>query len=345
LLLILRYLKEKSRKKEIILSAYNFFAIPYIVKKLGFILKFVDVDLTTMNLDVDKLEKSITEETLAVVVTHTYGNMCNMDRIISLVNKYKLFLIEDTAHAFGAVYNGKKAGSFGFASFSSFSLTKTITTFFGGGLFTDDKDLYLYVKNEVEKFKRVNFIYRIKRFILGIIFYIFTKPNVFEYIGFGCFKTIIKLLEKFNIEFEKEKNKRINFKSIEKKPLQVQFLIGLFELRSLEKYIRKKIYNSLILRKYLCKKEDVFQEEKRNLYLNFPILVEDVKIFRDELLKKGIISRRGYLIDCSKMYGKKYPSASFLERHVLFIPNSFIYSATDMKLIVRRVKNVEGIYL
>ena len=81
---------------------------------------FVDIG-HDLNIDPDLIESSITNKTKAVLPVHFTGRLCKMDKIISIVNKYNLFLIEDAAQAYGANLNGKMAGSFGDAG------TKKIT--------------------------------------------------------------------------------------------------------------------------------------------------------------------------------------------------------------------------
>ena len=69
---------------------------------------FVDVDPTTLNIDLDKLEKMITPEVKGIVSVHILGNCCNMDRFMTIVKKHNLFLLEDTCESLGATYKNKK---------------------------------------------------------------------------------------------------------------------------------------------------------------------------------------------------------------------------------------------
>jgi perosamine synthetase len=100
----------------------------------------VDIDPITWNLDVKKLESSVTQKTKAIMPVHLYGNPCNMDFIMKFAKIHNLFVIEDCAEALGSYYNGKPLGTFGDAATFSFYGNKTITTGEGGMIvFKDNK--------------------------------------------------------------------------------------------------------------------------------------------------------------------------------------------------------------
>ncbi len=98
----------------------------------------VDADENTWCMNVSHIESKITSKTKAILVVHIYGFPTDMDPIIELANKYKLFIIEDAAEMHGQTYNGKMCGSFGHISTFSFYPNKHITTGEGGMIMTDD---------------------------------------------------------------------------------------------------------------------------------------------------------------------------------------------------------------
>ncbi len=103
---------------------------------------FVDV-LEGGNIDSSKIEKAITKKTKAILVVHTYGNPCDIDKIRQIAKKYKLFLIDDCAHSHGAVYKGKKIGGLVDISCFSFYPTKNLGAWGdGGAITTSSKELY-----------------------------------------------------------------------------------------------------------------------------------------------------------------------------------------------------------
>lgn len=95
------------------------------------------------NMDEDEIESKITKNTKAIIVTHLYGQATKMDKIVSLCNNHKLYLLEDCAQSHYAEYKGKKVGTFGTFGFFSFYPTKNIGAFGdAGAIVTDDEELY-----------------------------------------------------------------------------------------------------------------------------------------------------------------------------------------------------------
>ena len=103
---------------------------------------FVDILADTWCIDPEKAEAAITPSTKAIVAAHLYGNLCDMDRLLALGEKYGIPIIEDAAEAIGSVWHGKRAGSMGMFGAFSFHGTKTITTGEGGMFVTNDADLF-----------------------------------------------------------------------------------------------------------------------------------------------------------------------------------------------------------
>lgn len=107
---------------------------------------FVDVDACTLNIDVDDLEKKITDKTKAIVLVHVLGNCTNMDRLMAVIKKRGLILIEDTCESLGTTYKDKYLGTFGSIGTYSFYYSHHITTMEGGMVVTDNDEYYELVK-------------------------------------------------------------------------------------------------------------------------------------------------------------------------------------------------------
>jgi dTDP-4-amino-4,6-dideoxygalactose transaminase len=102
---------------------------------------FVDINDTDFNIDVDKIERSITPSTEAILVTHVYGNPCDVEAIRVIAQKYNLKVIYDGAHAFDSLFHDKQLLSFGDISTCSFHATKLFHTGEGGCIITDNDEL------------------------------------------------------------------------------------------------------------------------------------------------------------------------------------------------------------
>ena len=103
---------------------------------------FVDIEIGTYNIDVRQIEEAITKRTKAIFVAHTLGNPFNIDEVLELAEKYKLWIIEDNCDALGSKYKGKYTGSFGHIATLSFYPAHHITMGEGGAVLTNDYELY-----------------------------------------------------------------------------------------------------------------------------------------------------------------------------------------------------------
>lgn len=105
---------------EVIVPSNTYIATALAVSYVGATPIFVEPDIKTFNIDPNKIELAITEKTKAIMPVHLYGQPCDMDPIMSIAHKYNLLVVEDCAQAHGALYKGKRIGSFGDASGFSF---------------------------------------------------------------------------------------------------------------------------------------------------------------------------------------------------------------------------------
>jgi perosamine synthetase len=127
---------------EVIMADTNWIATASPIVNLGAKPIFVDVLPDSWCIDPQKIEAAITARTKAIVAVHLYGNLCDMDQLLALGERYGIPIIEDAAEAIGSIYFGKPAGSLGRFGTFSFHGTKTITTGEGGMFVTNDADLY-----------------------------------------------------------------------------------------------------------------------------------------------------------------------------------------------------------
>lgn len=126
---------------EVIVPAHSFIATASAVNRVGATPVFVDIDRDTYNLDIDLIQPAVSERTSAVIAVHFSGIMLDMDRLAETAAGLNLTVIEDAAHAHGAEWQGRRAGSFGLCGTFSFQNSKSMTAGEGGILVTNDKDV------------------------------------------------------------------------------------------------------------------------------------------------------------------------------------------------------------
>lgn len=127
---------------EVILADINWIGSAAPITYLGATPVLVDILPDTWCIDPQKAEAAITPRTKAIIAVHLYGNLCDMDALLAIGEKYNIPIIEDAAEAIGSVWHGKRAGSIGKFGTFSFHGTKTVTTGEGGMFVTNDAALY-----------------------------------------------------------------------------------------------------------------------------------------------------------------------------------------------------------
>jgi dTDP-4-amino-4,6-dideoxygalactose transaminase len=129
---------------EVICPTYTFWASIAPASNLGAKIIFCDINKEDLLIDVDSIERHITEKTRAIVIPHLWGNFCNIPKIKEICNQYKqkIYLIEDASHSFGATYKGKFLGTLGDVGIFSLQAGKPLIAGEGGILVTDNFETY-----------------------------------------------------------------------------------------------------------------------------------------------------------------------------------------------------------
>jgi CDP-6-deoxy-D-xylo-4-hexulose-3-dehydrase len=212
---------------------------------------FVDCDLSSLNLDLQKLEQAIGPKTRAIKLVHVYGNPCNMDVIMALAKKHNLFIIEDCCEAMGAFYDGKSVGSFGDVGHVSFFFSHHISTLEGGISVTNNFELTETMRilrahgwsREADQHKK----------------YVEQYPDIdprFIFINQG-----------YNL-----------------RPTELNAAIGQHQLPKLDAYIDNRRETAAFFLKNLAKYEEFFSFQQeipkgKHVWFGFPIIVKDTAPF------------------------------------------------------------------
>ena len=125
----------------VIVPAVSWSTTYYPINQMGYVLNFVDINLNTLNLDVEEVEKRIDSKTKAIFAVNLLGNPSNLIELKKLANKYNLFLLEDNCESLGAEINRKRTGSFGLMGSHSFFFSHHICTMEGGMVTTNSRNL------------------------------------------------------------------------------------------------------------------------------------------------------------------------------------------------------------
>ena len=138
------YLSKFQLKKgdEVIVPAVSWSTTYYPLYQYGLKLKFVDVDINTLNYDIDILMSAVTQNTRAIIAVNLLGNPNEFNKIKEIIGGENIFLIEDNCESLGATYCGKQTGTFGIMGTFSFFFSHHISTMEGGIITTNDEEVY-----------------------------------------------------------------------------------------------------------------------------------------------------------------------------------------------------------
>ena len=326
LYLILSYLKKIDKRKKVILPAFTHSSIPEVVSALGLKVLFQDVSKETFLIDIENLNSDI----LAVVPTHLFGLSCEMSRILELSKTHNVYVIEDCAQGMGARYEGRPLGSWGYACFFSFSITKNFTTLSGGLVATDDYDLFKMGLKMIEKYNSICWEEMLKAFL----FIFFSKPVIFlgilyPLLSLGNKKDILELIFK-----ERKRSKRYRFEQSSFKAS-----LGIRQFQKFNTINHRRKMNGVYLRSLLSEADHKLvipkiAEKAEPSYLSFPIAIYKRNQLKHFLLRKGIDTTFGFL----QAYGD-CPNAKFLENSILHLPVHHRLRKSDLEYIAKSVKD------
>ena len=176
---------------EVIVPSFTYIASVNSITYTGAKAVFADSLEDTWQIDPVDIESKITQKTKAIMVVHLYGHPCEMDEILKITEKYKLYLIEDAAEALGAKYKSKYIGTIGDISTFSFFGNKTITTGEGGMVVTKNQDFY----NKIEHFKGQGLVSN-KEYWHDVVGYNYRMTNIQAAIGTAQIERIENILIK-----------------------------------------------------------------------------------------------------------------------------------------------------
>ena len=138
------YTKQNPLKAgdEVIVPAVSWSTTYYPLYQYGLKIRFVDIDLQTLNYDLDALESAITAETKLIMAVNLLGNPNNFNRIKAIIGGRNIKLVEDNCESMGATYENKMTGTFGVMGTYSTFFSHHISTMEGGLIVTDDEEIY-----------------------------------------------------------------------------------------------------------------------------------------------------------------------------------------------------------
>jgi len=286
-----------SEGDEVIVQSYTCNAVINPILRKGAIPIYVDIK-SDLNIDAQKIDQKITEKTKAIIVQHTFGLPCDIDKIKDICLRRKIILIEDCAHALGAKYDGKYCGSFGDFSFFSFGRDKVVSSVYGGMLIVNNKDYTEKIASFREKIDYPTKKWVIQQLLHPIITNLFVLPFYDSKLGKGvmAFSLNKGILSKAVTENE---NKGILPDYFPKKMPNALSSLALIQVQKLERYNiwRKGIvdFYKMELQGY----ENLFcfnsiDPKKEPIYMRFPLIINNSEELIEVFKKQNIYLNDGW---------------------------------------------------
>ncbi|MEA3314534.1 MAG: DegT/DnrJ/EryC1/StrS family aminotransferase [Campylobacterota bacterium] len=299
---------------EVIVPTWTFAATAQVVDWIGAKVILCDIEHDSLNIDINKAEKLITNKTKAIIPVHIAGYPCDIDAILDLAKRYNLKVIEDAAHAIGTKYKDKKIGNYADITCFSFYATKNLAMGEGGAAVSKNKDI-------IEKIRKLSY--------------------------FGINKEAFKRYDKtgrwfYDIE---EMGYKANLDSLHAS-------LGIIQLKKLDKMNKRrreiaKYYKENLTTKLSFTKDS---EENYHTYHLFPIILPKHLIRDDfiEALKNKNIGCSVHFIPLhlhsfyKNRSDNKFDIANEIFERILSIPMCSAMSDEEVKYVVKTINNILG---
>lgn len=316
-----------------------------VVLHLGLEPIFVDLELDTFNWDKHQLKTALAKKPKVAIFTYLFGMVPNVDLILEELKNEDVFVIEDFSQAWNATHMNRKAGQLGDVSVYSTSSLKSIDTFGGGLVLTDDREFYEKMKMIEKKLSKPNRLQLSRKILVSLIKNILTYPSVFHYFTFP----VLNRINKGNNKFERFVGTR-DQSPVSQLPADwfyrftsLQAKIGIYMLKYSKEIDKKRI---LIGEKYLIelndkKKIKEIRDYGNSVFWQYIVIVKDFKEFKKELQNFRIDTGLTSLINLSELPNYKilngYPNAAKLYNNGAYIPCYAQISEFNLERIIEVV--------
>jgi len=275
------FFKKKNPLKagdEIIVPAVSWSTSFFPFQQYNLKLKFVDIDLNTLNYNLSDLKKSISKKTRAILLVSLLGNPNDYNKIKKIISKKKIHIIEDNAEALGAEYNGKVIGNFSNLSTYSTFFSHHISTIEGGIVCTDNKELYqillsLRAHGWLRDLPKNNLIYN-------------KTGNDFK-------DSFSFVLPGYNL-----------------RPTELNAVVGIEQMKKIKNFLKIRRENANYFKKVFSNNKDfIIQKDVSNSsWFGFSLILRNKKILRSDIIK---------LLKKNKIDSRPIVAGNFLKNRVI----------------------------
>ena len=336
---------------EILFPALTFWVIPEIARRAGLKPVFVDVDPATFNIDTAKIEAAITDKTRAIVPTHLYGQPSDMTEVMRIAEQHNLTVVEDCAQAAGALYRGRKVGTFGHAALFSFQLLKGINTYGGGMALTNNAALAEKIRALASAEPPQSTGDLVKRFATGIVARSLVSPKGFFFWGFplGAAFSAVGTPDALSKHFWEKIRPLDQFpRTYNQRYSNVQAILGLRQLAKLDEFNARSRANAEIYNRGLADCRSVQTPrvipDVEDVYYQYCIYTSDPARASRRAIRRAVDFETTHVDVCSglplfKEFAVDCPGASATEQAIQ-LPVYSRLRTSDVERVLRVVREV-----
>lgn len=254
-----KFFKKKTKNPNIIAPIIGWSTSYFPISQSGFKIKFVDIDINSLNINIEKVEKAVDKNTVGILAINLLGNPCNYNKLKEIADRRKLILLEDNCESLGSKYKNKYTGNMGLMGTHSLYFAHHIQTMEGGMILTSNKEVYdilttLRAHGWTRNLSKKNKLYRKKNDNFKDNF-IFITP------GYGF------------------------------RPHEIQAAAGLVQLKRFKNFMKIRLKNAEIFQKLFggkkwCQIQSIEKNSKSSWYGFNLILKGKLKNKREKIVKK-----------------------------------------------------------
>lgn len=319
------YSKRLNPGDEILVTAVSWSTTYFPLAQFGLKIRFVDINLGTLNVDVDALEEAITPKTKAILLVNLLGNPNDFDRIQQICDRHGLIMLEDNCESMGATYKGKCAGTFGLiGSFSTF-FSHHLCTMEGGMNVTDDEELYHYLLSIRSH---------------GWTRHLPDQSSIYKKMEDPFYESFNFIMPGFNL-----------------RPLEIEAATGIEQLKKLDAFIDQRRKNATLFKEMIGKETSFLTQEETGCasWFGFAIILpEEIKgkrkLFVDALRKNeievrpivaGNFARQKALAFLDYTISGSLKNADYIHENGFFVGNHSIEMKEEIKYLIDVLKSVK----
>jgi len=321
----LLYSGRLNRGDEVLVTAVSWSTTYFPIVQMGFKLRFVDINLSTLNVDVDALEAAITQNTKAVMLVNLLGNPNEFDRIKKMCDEQDLIMLEDNCESMGSTFNSKYCGTFGLISSFSTYFSHHLCTMEGGMNITDDKELYHYMISIRSH---------------GWTRHLPDDSQIYKKLDDPFYESFNFIMPGFNV-----------------RPLEIEAAIGIEQLKKLDTFIKQRRINAKLFKKRIAKETCFLTQEEIGVasWFGFAIILpKEMKgkrdIFIDAIRASEIEVRPIVAGNFVRQKALKYldysisgelKNADYIHENGFFVGNHSIEMEENINLLIDVLKAVK----